>query len=133
MAELSGLVGHHGRKGCRLLCGFTGRNKIRGAHYYPALLRPHGFENHRTSSHPDIDVNTLPGPNPDQYRTDLHYVIASTSETNYGRRRFDTGIGKPSIFDGIPRILDLPTCFAGDIMHQPLINLASLLLDLWCA
>ena len=43
------------------------------------------------------------------------------------------GIGKPSIFDGIPRILPLPTCFAGDLMHQPLINLASLLLDLWCA
>ena len=38
MASLSGSVGHHGRKGCRLLCGLVGRNKVRGAHYYPALL-----------------------------------------------------------------------------------------------
>ena len=50
MAQLSGSVGHHGRKGCRLLCGFIGRNKVQGAHYYPALLRPTGFENHRSSS-----------------------------------------------------------------------------------
>ena len=33
MAELSGSVGHHGRKGCRLLCGFAGRNKKQGSHY----------------------------------------------------------------------------------------------------
>ena len=46
MAHLSRSVGHHGRKGCRLLCGFFGRNKTHGAHYYPALLRPTGFENH---------------------------------------------------------------------------------------
>ena len=46
MAYLSGSVGHHGCKGCRLLCGFIGRNKVRGLHYYPALLRPVGFENH---------------------------------------------------------------------------------------
>jgi len=33
MVELSGSVGHHGRKGCRLLCGLVGRNKVRGSHY----------------------------------------------------------------------------------------------------
>ena len=133
MAQLSGSVGHHGRKGCRLLCGFAGRNKTHGAHYYPAILRPNGFENHRTSSHPDVDILTLPVSDPDQYRRDLHHVISSGSEAEYRRRRLDTGIKKPSIFDGLPRILDLPTCFAGDLMHQPLINLAALLLDLWCA
>lgn len=133
MAELTGSAGHHGRKGCRLLCGFAGRNKHRGSHYYPALLRPHGFENHRTSSHPDVDVNDLPDPDPDEYRRDLHYIISSRHETELDKRRFETGIGKPSIFDGIPRILKLPTCFGGDLMHQPLINLAALDLDLWCA
>ena len=133
MAELSGSVGHHGRKGCRLLCGFVGRNKIRGPHYYPALLRPNGFENHRTSLHPDVDINELPDPDPVQYRQDLFHIISSRHETELAKRRFDTGIGKPSIFDGLPRILDLPTCFGGDLMHQPLINLAALLLDLWCA
>ena len=133
MAQLSGSVGHHGRKGCRLFCGFAGRNKINGPHYYPALLRPNGFENHRTSSHPNIDIHQLPVPNSEDYRRDLYHVISSRSQAEYKRRRFDTGIGKPSIFDAVPRILDLPTCFAGDLMHQPLINLAALLLDLWCA
>jgi len=133
MAQLSGSVGHHGRKGCRLLCGLLGRNKNQGSHYYPALLRPNGFETHRTSSHADIDINNLPIPNPDSYKRDLFHLIAAGNDEEYRRRRFNTGIGKPSIFDAIPRILPLPTCFAGDIMHQPLINLAALFLDLWCA
>ena len=133
MARLSGSVGHHGRKGCRLLCGFIGRNKVEGTHYYPALLRPNGFETHETSSHPDADICALPIPNPMEYRTSLFYVISALTATEYKGRRCDTGIGKPSIFDGIPRILPLPTCFAGDLMHQPLINLTGLLLDLWCA
>ena len=68
---------------------------------------------------------------PDKH--DLFHLIASENEDQYRRRRLNTGIGKPSIFDAIPRILPLPTCFPGDIMHQPLINLAALLLDLWCA
>ena len=38
MSTLSGSVGHHGRRGCWLLCGLLGRNKVRGSHYYPALL-----------------------------------------------------------------------------------------------
>jgi len=133
MKDLSGSVGHHGRKGCRLLCGFVGRNKVRGSHYYPALQRPFHFENHRTSSHPDIDTADLPNADPAQYRRDLYHVMTSQTETEHGRRRFNAGISKPSIFDGIPRILQLPTCFAGDLMHQPVINLAALLFDLWCA
>jgi len=133
MAELSGSVGHHGWKGSRLLCGLVGRNKVRGSHYYPALQRPFGFENHRTSSHPDVDITTLPNANPTQYRADLYDVITSRNKAKHDRRRFNAGISKPSIFDGIPRTLKLPTCFAGDLMHQPVINLVALLFDLWCA
>ena len=133
MGGLSGSVGHHGRKGCRLLCGFLGRNKVRGSHYYPALLRPNGFCGNPTSGHPDVDVNTLPVPDPEGYKQDLYHVIASAGRREYERHRYNTGIGKPSIFTGVPRILPLPTCFPGDLMHQPLINLAALLLDLWCA
>ena len=132
MMELSGLVGHHGRKGCRLLCGLIGRNKVRGPHYYPALLQPFRFKDHCMSGHPDIDVNTLPIPDPDNYKTDLFDVLSSGSQREYERQQFNTGISKPSIFSQIPRILSLPTCFPGDLMHQPLINLATLLLDLWC-
>ena len=133
MEGLSGSVGHHGRKGCRLLCGFYGRNKLHGSHYYPALLKPHGFDNHPSSSHPDWNVDALPVPNPEGYKQDLHRVIASTSRREYERIRFETGIGKPSIFAGVPRTLPLPVCFPGDLMHQPLINMAGLLLELWCA
>ena len=132
MEKLSGSVGHHGRKGCRLLCGFTGRNKLHGAHYYPALLRPDGFEDHPSSSHADVEPDALPIPSTQDYHRDLLYVLNSTSETNYRFRRLHTGIGKASIFTRIPRILPLPTCFGGDLMHQPLINLGELLLDLWC-
>ena len=133
MAELSGSVGHHSRKGCRLLCGLVGRNKAQGAHYYPALLRPLHFKNHRTSSHLDIDITALPDVDPVQYRQDLYSVVTSRNKTEYARCRFNAGISKPSIFGGIPRALQLPTCFTGDLMHQPIINMASLLFDLWCA
>ena len=133
MAVLSGSVGHHGHKGCWLLCGFNGRNKVRGSHYYPALLRPLYLEENRTSSHPDVDVTALPDADPKQYRLDLNELIASQNAAEYARRRFNSGIGKPSIFDGVPRILQLPACFAGDLMHQPVINIAALLFDLWCA
>ena len=85
MMELSGSVGHHGQKGCRLLCGLIRRNKVRGPHYYPALLRPFEFEDHGTSGHPDIDVNTLPIPDPDNYKIDLFDVLSSGSQREYKR------------------------------------------------
>ena len=115
-----------------MLCSLPGQNKPGCPQYYLALLRPHGFETHRSSSHPDIDINDLPDPDPDKYRQDLYHVISSRHETELGKCRLRTGIGKPSIFDGIPRILKLPTCFGGNLMHQPLINLTELHLDLWC-
>ncbi|KAF9646246.1 hypothetical protein BDM02DRAFT_3130490 [Thelephora ganbajun] len=115
MAELSGSVGHHGKKGCRLLCELVGRNKPGGSHYYPALLRPLGIHN-PSCDHPDIDIENLPSVDTTKYRQNLN----------------NTGIKKASIFDGLPRILELPTCFPGDIMHQPVINLTALMFDLFC-
>ena len=132
MTELSGSVGHHGRRGCRLLCGLKGRNKVRGSHYYPALLRPFYSEPNPTSEHNDVDITRLPDADPMRYRRYLDDVITSSGEAEYSRRRFNSGVSKPSIFTGIPRILPLPTCFAGDLMHQPIINIAALLFDLWC-
>jgi hypothetical protein len=131
MAELSGSVGHHGRKGCRLLCPLIGRNKLGGSHYYPALLKPLGADN-PASNHPDVDVANLPQADPQKYRQDLESVLQSESNVQYQQRRLETGIKKASIFDGLPRILELPTCFPGDIMHQPVINLTGLMFDLWC-
>ena len=132
MALISRSVRHHGQKGCCLLCGFARRNKKRGSHYYPALQQPNGHEDHQTSSHPDVNINNLPIPSPCEYKKDLFYVVASGNDTKCKQRRFEMGIRKLSIFDGIPRILALPTCFAGDTMHQPLINISVLFLNLWC-
>ena len=131
MAELSGSVGHHGKKGCRLLCSLIGRNKLGGSHYYPALLLPLGANN-PSSNHPDIDIERLPAVDPKKYREDLNTVLTSQNNVQYQQRRLQTGIKKASIFDGLPRILELPTCFPGDAMHQPVINLTALMFDLWC-
>ena len=130
MAELSGSVGHHGRKGCRLLCEFVGRNKPNGSHYYPALLRPLGT--HKAScNHPDIIISNLPPVDPLKYRQNLINVITSRTDAEYQWRRLETGIRKPSIFDCLSRCLEPPTCFPSDIMHQPVINLVALMIDLW--
>ena len=131
MAELCGSVGHHGKRGCRLLCRFFGRNKPGGSHYYPALLRPLDSDN-PSSNHPDIDIHDVGPVDSVQYRDDLNSVLASPTNAEYNRRRLETGIKKASIFDGLPQILELPTCFPGDIMHQPVINLTALMFDLWC-
>ena len=132
MADLTGSVGHHGRKGCRLLCDFAGRNKKGGSHYYPALLRPMDCDDNPSASHPDIDINELPLANPMVYRQNLNYFLTSPTRNDHKQRRLQTGITKPSIFDGLDRILELPGCFPGDLMHQPVINLLGLLFDLWC-
>ena len=130
MAQLTGSVGHHGRKGCRILCELFGRNKPGGSHYYPALLRPLD-SNADGSNHPDFDINNLPAVNTNTYRRDLNNVLSSPNQAEYQRRRLETGIRKASIFDGLIRILELPTCFPGDAMHQPIINLTGLMLELW--
>ena len=127
---MSGSVGHHGRRGCRIFCGLYGRKKPGGPHYCPVLLRPLDSD-YEGSNHPDFDINNLPEANPSLYQQDLNYVLVSTNEAEYRRRRLETGIRKASIFGGLPRILRLPTCFSGDIMHQPVINLTALMFELW--
>ena len=130
MAEVSGSVGHHGRRGCRLLCELVGRNKPHGSHYYPALLKPLGIHD-ASCNHPDIDITNLPPVDPLKYREDLINVLTSQTNAQYQQRRLQSGIRKASIFECLPRILTPPTCFPGDIMHQPVINLTALMFDLW--
>ena len=146
MAELSGSVGHHSRRGCQLLCEFPGRNKPGGSHYYPALLQPFGVDNlpqdpdtnlqtpplaNPSRNHPDIDINNLPPADPSKYRTELRSVLTSQNNVQYQQRQLETGIRKASIFDCLSRTLTPPTCFPGNIMHQPVINLTALMFDLW--
>jgi hypothetical protein len=132
MTYLNGLVGHHWKNGCRLFCSLPGRHKRGKPHYYPALLKPNNYSV-TGSDHPDIDINDLPSMSSRIYEQKLEFVIQSSSETQYKKRRLDTGIVKPSIFLGLnPRYrLDLPGCFGSDIMHLAALNIPDLLISLW--
>lgn len=132
LVHLSGLVGHHGRFGCRLFCGLSGRHKAGIAHYYPALLKPLNYTV-QGCDHTDIDINNLPVPSARLYKEQLEFVMASDTQTQYHKRRLVTGISKPSVFLGLdPRHrLSVPTCFGSDIMHLGSLNIPDLLLSLW--
>jgi hypothetical protein len=131
ISDVSGLASHHARRGCWLMCDLPGRLKPGTGHYYPALLKPSDCD-HLSSNHNDRDIGSINGPNPNMYNNELRDILESTSSDKYQANRLKTGISKPSIFYGLSRILPLPHCFPGDLMHQPVINLCDLLLSLWC-
>ncbi|KAJ3845584.1 hypothetical protein EV368DRAFT_53741, partial [Lentinula lateritia] len=56
MACLTGFVGHQGKMHCRYYCPLRGR--LKDKHYYPARLKPNGY-NVVGSNHPDIDIDNL--------------------------------------------------------------------------
>ena len=132
MTYLNGLVGHHGKSGCRLFCSLPGRHKRGKSHYYPALLKPINYSV-ASCNHPDFDVKNLPSMSSEDYEKKLALIVQSPNETQYKKRRLDTGIVKPSIFLGLnPRYrLDLPGCFGSDIMHLAALNIPDLLINLW--
>ena len=132
MADLNGWVGHHGKYGCRLMCGLPGRHKpgIRGGHYFPAMLKPHNFTV-AGCDHPDIDINNLPSSSSAEYHRKIRTVIESPNQTQYITRHREAGLCKPTIFAGLPRILPLPGCFPSDTMHLTALNVPDLLLSLW--
>ncbi|KAF8813455.1 hypothetical protein BYT27DRAFT_7220393 [Phlegmacium glaucopus] len=132
MAYLNGLVGHHGKYGCRLYCSVTGRHKPGGLQYYPALLKPNNYAV-QGCDHDDISFANLPSCSQKDYFLNLHHLMSSLNETQYKKRRLKTGISKPTIFLGLQqdRILGIPGCFGSDIMHLGSLNLPDLLINLW--
>lgn len=132
LVHLSGLVGHHGRLGCRLYCGLAGRHKAGVSHYYPALLKPTNYHV-KGCDHDDIDINDLPSPSPTLYKDRLELLMSSTSQNQYYKLRLQTGISRPSIFLGLhPRHrLNVPACFGSDIMHLGALNIPDILINLW--
>ena len=130
IAYVSGSASHHARLGCRLMCDLPGRHKPGTGHYYPALLKP-GDCNRRGTSHNDININTIHGADSEKYQANLRLILSSTNPEQYARNRLETGISKPCIFQGLGRLLPLPRCFPGDLMHQPVINLCEALLGIW--
>lgn len=129
---LNGLVGHHGRIGCRLYCDLVGRHKPGGSHYYPARLKPHNYSV-RGCDHGDVDFHVISPPNAERYRKNLENVLLSTNENNYKARRLATGICKPSLLSAMhqDRFLGMPGCCGSDIMHLLCLNLPDLFIPLW--
>ncbi len=129
-ADLNGWVGHHGRKGCRYMCGLNGRHKPRTPHYFPVLLQPRNCAI-IASNHPDVDINSLKASTPEDYQHNLQRILASPNQTQYKVMRRETGITKPSLFSGLSAITPIPRLFPGDCMHRDGLNLPELLLGLW--
>ncbi|KAF8220833.1 hypothetical protein L208DRAFT_1331474, partial [Tricholoma matsutake] len=112
---ISGLVGYHGKYGCRLYCGLVGQHKVGGAHYYPALLKPDNFSV-PGCSHDDISYTSLPTCSPETFRENLSYLVESPNETQYKKCHLEMGISKLSLFLGLQqhKALSLPGCFGSD-------------------
>jgi len=132
MMHVTGMVGYHGKHGCRLYCGMQGRREHHGTHYFPALLKPLNY-NVSGCTHGDIDVKNLLVPSRKRYHENLRIVILSSNNSQYRTRCLETGISKPSIFSGLDpsSTLRLPHSAGSDIMHLAALNLTDLMISLW--
>lgn len=128
--QVSGLVPHHGSRGCRMHCNVIGRHKPNCPTYYPVLLKPNSYDV-EGCNHEDFDASSVCVVTPQQYNEELIYLMTSPSDTQFKNRRKESGICKPSIIMGLhrrPEILDL---FPSDIMHHASLNLTDLHINLW--
>ena len=130
LAQLTGLVGHHGKYGCRIYCPMPSRHKIGLPHYYPACLKPDNYDV-AGCSHADIPIKSIGGTSTQEYQENLELVLSARNKAHYDLRQLETGICKPSIFSGLPFILPFPTSFSVDIMHLIALNIPELFVKLW--
>ena len=132
VTHLNGLTGHVGYYSYRHYCPIKGRRAPGERKYYPAHLKPYG-DLPQGSDHDDCNFARLPVHPADEYKQNLAYLIASRNANQYTDRRRLTGIVKPSLFSGLVpyRMLSIPGCFPGDLMHLIALNITDLLLSLW--
>ncbi|KIJ06354.1 hypothetical protein PAXINDRAFT_92119, partial [Paxillus involutus ATCC 200175] len=132
LAYLNGLVGHHGKNGCRLYCGLKGRHKEGIGIYYPALQKPDNYDV-AGCDHADVDPHSIRPVDSGLYLQNLRYLLQSRSEAQYKQRRLETGISKPSLFLGFHPdcMFGVPVCFGSDIMHLVSLNIPDLFINLW--
>ena len=83
--------------------------------------------------HGDVDPSSISSGSTHNYRENLRDLVSSSSDSQYKKRRLDTGISKPSIFLGLPgnHGLGVPGCFGLDIMHLVALNIPDLIINLW--
>lgn len=132
LVYLNGFVGHHGKNGCRVFCSLIGRHKPGVSHYYPAFYKPHNYSV-AGCDHGDYSYENPPPRSLEEFERLLRYLMASPNETQYKKRRLESGICKPSLILGLnPRHkTPLPRCFGPDIMHLLALNVPDLFIPLW--
>ena len=86
MMHITGFVEYHGKHGCQLYCGFSGRCEQQGKHYFPALLKPRGYDVER-SLHPDIDIRFIQEASCEEYEKNLTTLVTSPSDAQYHTQR----------------------------------------------
>ncbi|KIY62301.1 hypothetical protein CYLTODRAFT_414828 [Cylindrobasidium torrendii FP15055 ss-10] len=137
LARLVGTVGHSGKSGCRLYCPRKGRRKPGAPQYYPALLKPDGYEavgcDHGDVQWPSILSAFTAESAVARYCENLQVVENSRLQKEHKANRLETGIVKPSIFLGLPERhrLGIPIINPGDNMHLPCLNITDLYFSLW--
>ncbi|KAF9494662.1 hypothetical protein BDN71DRAFT_1483024 [Pleurotus eryngii] len=134
LALHNGLVGHKGRRGCRLHCPITGRHKPGEPTQYLVLMLPDNYTVHGCD-HADVDIRTLLGlyssstSTARQYRVNLNMLIQSHTNAEFKRLRLQTGICKPCILKGLPKdhTLGVIAMNTLNFMHIPALNIPKLL------
>ncbi|KAJ7575210.1 hypothetical protein C8J56DRAFT_801872 [Mycena floridula] len=129
--QMVGWVGHLGRYPCRSQCDTPGRHKPKSGSYYPALLRPDSNTLPVHSRHDDVDINSITLGTVKNYNDRLRYLLLSNGPTQRTQRTTETGLTRPSILSGLPRILPIPKSIPPDTMHLFALNIPDLLVPLW--
>ena len=75
-------MGYHGKHEYHIYCGLAGGRKPQGKQYFPALLKPLNYAV-KGCTHGDIDIRNLPEASCEQYKANLHYLVASANEHQY--------------------------------------------------
>ncbi|GLB43663.1 hypothetical protein LshimejAT787_1401750 [Lyophyllum shimeji] len=133
MANMTGMVGHSGKFGCRLYCAMPGRHREGDPHYYPVMQQPHDYQV-SGCNHIDITLGDMHGfrqGTQQRYTANLHKLLTVPNNAQFKKERLATGLAKQTIFSGLPRSLDIPNIFVMDIMHLIALNDPDLLIGLW--
>jgi hypothetical protein len=129
---INGLVGHSGKHGCRLYCGFPGHHKPGAPMYYPAVLKP---TNHKADKHhhPNIAIESIGPLNVYEYNKNLQTLLQVPMKTKYKETWLEMGISRPTICLGLRHVmLPMLKCFPQDLMHLCSLNIPNHLLSIWC-
>ena len=135
MANMTGMVGHSGKYGCRLYCAMPGRHRQGDPHYYPIMKKPNNYEM-QGCDHGDVTLTQMKEFRQTtqlRYTTNLLKILAVHNNAQYKKERLATGLAKQTIFSGLRYTLGIPNIFVMDVMHLIALNDPDLVIGLWHA